>query len=961
MDDVHEIGVGTGGAALLESLVRYAPPGLHLVFGTRHEPPFAVARLRGSGGLLEVHARDLAFSAADVETVVETRLGGESRDLAPGLLEATGGWPVAVYLATEALRSADGDARRRIVDSLVGHSDELFAFLAEEVIAREPPSVVALLGRLAELERAPAALVDALGEDGDALRLGALARRGLVAEGPGETREYTLHALVREFLVASVAETPERRQDVHRRAAVWYADHDRPADGLREAIAGGDPELTARLMKRFAQLANWDGSADLVIEAAATIPEPLRPVASPAAVSHSHIIRGDFAQARAWMSVWAAEPETLSPYLRDSLAVQSALLAIGEGSAVEALRALERYGEESSSFVASFTAYQLLDLGRVDEAQAMAARGMALGLAGPPDVDPHWDTDNDLAEAHQVAGEVELERERPALAAKHFDEALRYARRAGNLLAGCATISRQSDAALRLGDAEGALAHAVASLELADRIGFSQFQASARVHQGRALRALGRLDEARSAFTAAIAISERFGSHAIAIALVEIGEVQLEQGEAARARATLERALFEGRASEIVHVVATAGAALAMLLAAEDLDAAVDLLDATRPPDGPSRWRSVFRLAEGWVALRAGDRDRADALADAIVDEAAAGDALPALASGLELRCFASAEPARRAASLEEAARIWATLGHPLAEARAVLALQAIGCAVAESEVERARAILARQAVRIPGLGVGLGAMIGADRFPPLAIRTFGRFTVYHDGVEVPVDRLAVAKGPGPPQASRLPARRGDGERRAARGALAGGGPLEDAQPALGGAQRRAGSARSRRRSRDGLVRGRGPRRAPARPRARPGRRRALPRQRARRARGRPRGVARRPALLDAAEAAYGGEFLEEDAFADWAIPLRERVRSAYVDLLRALTRVEHESDRFHLRLLEIDPYDEDAHLDLVRMLASSGRHGEAQRAYRRYVTRMAEIGVEPEPLDLAGASGAAL
>jgi DNA-binding SARP family transcriptional activator len=595
----------------------------------------------------------------------------------------------------------------------------------------------------------------------------------------------------------------------------------------------------------------------------------------------------------------------------------------------------------------------------VDEAQAMAARGMALGLAGRPEVDPHWN--DDLAEAHQVAGEVELERERPALAATHFDEALRYARRAGNLLAECATISRQSDAALRLGDAEGALAHAVASLELADRIGFSQFQASARVNQGRALRALGRLDEARSAFTAAIAISEQFGSHAIARALVEIGEVQLEQGEAARARATLERALAAARRSGDVHVVARAGAALATLLAAEDLDAAVDLLDATRPPDGASRWRSVFRLAEGWVALRAGERDRADALADAIVDEAAAGDALPALASGLELRCFASAEPARRAASLEEAARIWATLGHPLAEARAVLALQAIGCAVAESEIERARATLARQAVRIPGLGVGLGAMIGADGSPPLAIRTFGRFTVYHGGVEVPStawqsrkardllkllvcrrgavtvrDVLLEALWPG--EAPSKTRNRLSVALNVARGVLDPDGVHEtdwyvvadrdglrlDLEHVQVDVEHFLDSART------GLEAARA-----GSPDAR--------------------------ALLDAAEAAYGGEFLEEDAFADWATPLRERVRSAYVDLLRALTRVEHESDRFHLRLLEIDPYDEDAHLDLVRMLASSGRHGEARRAYRRYVTRMAEIGVEPEPLDLAGASGAAL
>jgi DNA-binding SARP family transcriptional activator len=48
------------------------------------------------------------------------------------------------------------------------------------------------------------------------------------------------------------------------------------------------------------------------------------------------------------------------------------------------------------------------------------------------------------------------------------------------------------------------------------------------------------------------------------------------------------------------------------------------------------------------------------------------------------------------------------------------------------------------------------------------------------------------------------------------------------------------------------------------------------------------------------------------------------------------------------LRILARDAYDEQAHLDLVGVLASGRRHGEARRAYRMYAERMAEIGVEP-------------
>jgi DNA-binding SARP family transcriptional activator len=53
---------------------------------------------------------------------------------------------------------------------------------------------------------------------------------------------------------------------------------------------------------------------------------------------------------------------------------------------------------------------------------------------------------------------------------------------------------------------------------------------------------------------------------------------------------------------------------------------------------------------------------------------------------------------------------------------------------------------------------------------------------------------------------------------------------------------------------------------------------------------------------------------------------------------------------RYLLRLVERDPFDEGAHLDLVRLLASTGRHGEARRRYRLYCRRMEEIEVEAAP-----------
>jgi hypothetical protein len=50
------------------------------------------------------------------------------------------------------------------------------------------------------------------------------------------------------------------------------------------------------------------------------------------------------------------------------------------------------------------------------------------------------------------------------------------------------------------------------------------------------------------------------------------------------------------------------------------------------------------------------------------------------------------------------------------------------------------------------------------------------------------------------------------------------------------------------------------------------------------------------------------------------------------------------------LRVLDKDPFDESAHLELVGMLSRTGRHGEARRRFGVYVDRMEEIGVEAAP-----------
>ena len=113
-------------------------------------------------------------------------------------------------------------------------------------------------------------------------------------------------------------------------------------------------------------------------------------------------------------------------------------------------------------------------------------------------------------------------------------------------------------------------------------------------------------------------------------------------------------------------------------------------------------------------------------------------------------------------------------------------------------------------------------------------------------------------------------------------------------------------------------------------------------------------------AALEGAESRYGGDFLEEDPYEDWAVGVREEAQAAYISVTRLLAdeaAAAGDADgatRYYLRILERDVYDEAAHLGLVGALLAAGRHGEARRRFGIYSDKMDEMGVEAAPFPSA-------
>ena len=559
-------------------------------------------------------------------------------------------------------------------------------------------------------------------------------------------------------------------------------------------------------------------------------------------------------------------------------------------------------------------------------------------------------TDRALAAGHYAVALAALGHD-DVVAESNARLALDYAERAGDALH-----------TVRIRILLAGLMSSFDSIEIADSAvrtaeiaGADLYLAAALLCRGTTRLHVGQLDAALADFKSALAIWERHDSTRTGWALMNLGAALVERGDVALARTTYERAVAVVERRPDPQGVMAAYGGLARVIATDDPDRAVALADRAEEAGRALGFNvSAGLLHRGWVAHAHGDLERSRRLG-----EEAAERSLPRhpwVPDALALQAVSSDDAASRSALLDEAIQRWRELGNPVEVAKAEYARARLGAPTSELAAARAKRKLRALGVReSAALVAGLMLALGPERRPDLEVQTLGSFRVRRRGDAVPADEWQSKKARD--VLKLLVARRGrDVPREALVEAL-----WPDDDPALT-ANRLSVALSTLRRVLD-PERAHPPehfvRSAGEAITLEPGR--IVVDCEAFEAEGQA-GLAaaetgrREEAveLLEAAEAAYSGDFLEEDVYEDWAVAPREELRSTYVAVGLALARLSDDpraAAHYLRRIVERDPYDEATHLGLVSALQSARPHGEARRAYSIYVGRMEEIGVEPAPL----------
>jgi len=245
LDDLHAVRSETSLGSIGHAIERL-PAGARLVVSTRSDPAVGLAKLRASRALIEVRARELAFTVDEAQELFireGIQLSGEGVDL---LVERTEGWPAGLYLAALWLRDLDDPDER--VRAFAGSARHVGDYLTAEVLTALPAEIRDFLVQTSVLGRFTPELCDAvLGREDSGAVLAELARSNMFLVAlDARPQWYRYHHLFGELLQLELGR--EAARELRRRAAEWCRAQGLIEDAIEYAATAGDAESVAELL-----------------------------------------------------------------------------------------------------------------------------------------------------------------------------------------------------------------------------------------------------------------------------------------------------------------------------------------------------------------------------------------------------------------------------------------------------------------------------------------------------------------------------------------------------------------------------------------------------------------------------------------------------------------------------------------------------------------------------------------
>lgn len=246
LDDLQELSNDLG-VRVLRSVVEALPAGSQVALLGRNLHALPLALWRGQGRVLDLRADELAFSPA--ESVEAVAAFHADRD-AEQIHHAAHGWPVAVFLMSQATSSPD----------LADIED----FIESEVVATMPPDLREFVLDTAPLGSVNADLAKQVTGEARAGHFLAEAITTVLLQ-PVDSGWYVYHPLLQECITTELAQQdPDRLRRVRSAAATWHLHAGHLDQAVALATASGDEENLGVVLWGAARPALLHGRATTV-------------------------------------------------------------------------------------------------------------------------------------------------------------------------------------------------------------------------------------------------------------------------------------------------------------------------------------------------------------------------------------------------------------------------------------------------------------------------------------------------------------------------------------------------------------------------------------------------------------------------------------------------------------------------------------------------------------------------
>lgn len=401
LDDYHIVAASAEIGSLVERFVAFLPADLHAIISTRHPVAFdSLPTWRARGETLEIGRADLAFR---LDEAAELFRETYDMNLAPDelllLYDKTEGWPIALQLAGQGLRSG---AARSVFDLLAGgvrSSATLFEYLARELLDRQPPELAAFLRDTAVLrELTPDACDAAQGAPGAGLSgetLRQLRSLDLFVVSLGD-EHYRYHHLFHDFLLAQWADDPAGLRERHRRAAAHFQARGDGDEAISHWLAGHAYDEAATAIEAIGEDALRAGRLNRLADWIDALP-PHVLAARPrlqALLGDIYRLRNHYDRALAWYAqaekTWRGRDDAagISRALRGQATIylDTVRPAQAEHLLQEALRLSDGTPDrEARARLLDLMAENKLNLGKPEEAEALRREAEMLRNEAPTD------------------------------------------------------------------------------------------------------------------------------------------------------------------------------------------------------------------------------------------------------------------------------------------------------------------------------------------------------------------------------------------------------------------------------------------------------------------------------------------------------------------------------------------------------------------------------------------------